>query len=108
MEVGEWGAPNMQELDNAFMLHALGGSFAALGGAMTSYDEQACKGLHYASFGQVESLNAGIEESAAFSSSGFFPAQPAFPSWTPRRSPETLQDGDDSASRIPLCLAHFV
>jgi len=87
MEVGDWCAPNMQELDSAFMLHALGGSFAALGGAMASYDEQACN---------------------AFGNSVFFPTQPASPSWTPRCSPETLQDGDDSASRIPLCLAHFV
>jgi hypothetical protein len=101
MEVGEWGASNLQELDSAFMLHALGGSFSALGGAMTSYSHDS------EALGQMEPLT-GIEAPAAFGSSVFFPAQPTSPSWTPRCSPETSHDGDDSANRIPLCLAHFV
>jgi len=101
IEVGAWGASNMQELDSAFMLHALGGSFSALGGAMTSY------GHDSVALGQVEPLT-NSEASAAFAGSHYFPAQPTSPSWTPRCSPEVSHDGDDSASRIPLCLAHFV
>merc|ERR1711865_175938 len=93
IEAGEWGVSNMQELDSAFMLNALGGSFSALGGAMTSY------GYDSAALGQAEPLTSS-EVSAAFRGSVNFPAQPTSPSWTPRYSPEMSHDDDDSASRI--------
>jgi hypothetical protein len=101
MEAGEWGVSTLQELDSAFMLHALGGSFSALGGAMTSYSHDS------EVVGQSQPLPS-IEVPAAFGSSVFIPAQPTSPSWTPRCYPEMSHDGDDSANRIPLCLAHFV
>lgn len=91
-----WGAPNMQTLDNVFMLHSIDGAFATLGGAMSSYssyDVQACHGLQYAALGHDESLCTDNMQSA-----GFFPTQPT----------SQCEHDEDSTSRIPLCLAHFV
>lgn len=109
-DFGVWEVPSLEDLDNAFVLHAMGGSFAALGSVMTSYShvEQACYGSwHYAAHGLVGSLHADAEEYGASGGPVYFPTQPTAPSRTPTCF-EELQDGDDFSSRVPLCLAHFV
>jgi len=95
---GVFGLPNLQNLDSVFTSHGMGGAFATFDGSMTSFSShnaQACDGMRYLPHTQDESFGVYANDVS--------------PSWTATCSPETLQMGEeDSASRIPLCLAYLL
>lgn len=113
------------QLDSAFMLQAMGGAFAALGGAMVSYSAGSSD-THMAfdvddCFGIPCDAGFGAPAFSAHSSSEgehsdlllecVTQHQEGSLDHTKQWSPRCITTGDETdnlADKIPLCLAHFV